>query len=320
MILNKYNEIMNNVSVDPEMKSRVMSAVSAAIREQSDGASVTKIPVHVNGNSDDKTPARKADVKSSETRKKAKKTPIALISSIAAAVIVIAGAIFVVNYMRSATKNTADIAMHNQEVDAVSAEMEIALETTASVEDGVKHYADNSFDSSTTAGTGYLSITNTDDSEKGATYTVDIGHDKDNRSEEADESEVMGDARLDGIARTLPFDIKGSGTGKFSDTITEEVIFGVNGEKVLIYTAPEGTEIINTVFHTTTGAGIESTTPAGVPAKLYRIPFGNVPEVEGLSASTDINAAVFTKEGKTYMVVFSDAQPQDVILKVADAV
>ena len=34
MILVKYNEIMNNVTVDPEMKTRIMSAVSAAIKEQ----------------------------------------------------------------------------------------------------------------------------------------------------------------------------------------------------------------------------------------------------------------------------------------------
>ena len=32
--MNKDNEIMNSVTVDPEMKKRIMSSVSAAIREQ----------------------------------------------------------------------------------------------------------------------------------------------------------------------------------------------------------------------------------------------------------------------------------------------
>ncbi len=37
MILNKYNEIMDRITVDPEMKSRVMGAVSAAIKDQANG-------------------------------------------------------------------------------------------------------------------------------------------------------------------------------------------------------------------------------------------------------------------------------------------
>ena len=39
----KYNEIMSNATVDPEMKSRVMAAVSKAIREQPGGAVVTEL-------------------------------------------------------------------------------------------------------------------------------------------------------------------------------------------------------------------------------------------------------------------------------------
>ena len=97
MILNKYNEIMSNVTVDPEMKSRIMGAVSAAITEQSGSAVVTDIPKDKirNENSGNKNQVRKAEVKPAQTRKKAKKTPIAIISSIAAGVLVIAGALFV---------------------------------------------------------------------------------------------------------------------------------------------------------------------------------------------------------------------------------
>ena len=76
MILNKYNEIMNNVTVDPEMKSRIMGAVSAAIKEQSDSAVVTNIPRDKNRteSSVKNGQVRKAEVKPVETRKKAKKT------------------------------------------------------------------------------------------------------------------------------------------------------------------------------------------------------------------------------------------------------
>ena len=73
MILNKYNEIMNNVTVDPEMKNRIMGAVSAAIKEQSGSAVVTDIPKDKirNENSGNKNQVRKAEVKPAQTRKKA---------------------------------------------------------------------------------------------------------------------------------------------------------------------------------------------------------------------------------------------------------
>lgn len=316
---------MNNVTVDPEMKRRVMSAVSAAIKEQSNGASVTKIPVHVKDNSDKKVKAEKADAGSAGNRKKAKKTPVALVSSIAAGVLVIAGAILVVNYLNNATKAAAEINAHDHVTEVGGAEMEIASETASLLKDGVDNSIDNSLNISTTAGTGHFGVTNsddieTDDIETDKTLTVDIGSGKVQDAEAAEESVVIGDARLDCISRTLPFDIKGTGHGNYSKVIAEEVIFGINGEKVLIYTAPEGTDIFNTLFHATKGAGIDGTTPAGVFVKLYRIPFGNVYDVEDSASSADINAAVFTKDGKAYMVVFSDVQPQDVILKVADAV
>ena len=53
---------MNNVTVDPEMKNRIMGAVSAAIKEQSGSAVVTDIPKDKirNENSGNKNQVRKA--------------------------------------------------------------------------------------------------------------------------------------------------------------------------------------------------------------------------------------------------------------------
>ena len=43
---------MDRITVDPEMKSRVMGAVSAAIKDQAKGsAAVTEIPKHTNRSS-----------------------------------------------------------------------------------------------------------------------------------------------------------------------------------------------------------------------------------------------------------------------------
>ena len=98
---------MSHITVDPEMKSRVMSAVSAAIKENPDGAAiVTDIP---------ESPKAEAPVK-----KKAKKTPIAIISSIAAAILVLLGVLFVFNMMNGEKKqsSTSSRGGHEFEMDS----------------------------------------------------------------------------------------------------------------------------------------------------------------------------------------------------------
>lgn len=334
MILNKYNEIMNNVTVDPEMKNRIMGAVSAAIKEQSGSAVVTDIPKNKirNENSGNKNQVRKAEGKPAQKRKKAKKTPIAIISSIAAGILVIAGAVFVVNYfhlgqnfrtsentMKSVDTHSA--ALNTEAVDEVYEETvagfdnAVADETTEGATDGIL--------SINTGGSYNYSADQVPgtDNRDAENKTIDITVSTTLPEEESDESEVMGDARLDRIARALPFDIKGSGSGVFSDSISEEVFFGVNGEKVLLCSAPEGTDdLIKQVFHQTPAEGVAATSPSGIQVTLYRVTFANVKDLTGEEVSADVNAAVFVKGGKTYLLVFSDAQPADVILGVVDAV
>ncbi len=334
MILNKYNEIMNNVTVDPEMKNRIMGAVSAAIKEQSGSAVVTDIPKDKirNENSGNKNQVSKAEVKPAQKRKKAKKTPIAIISSIAAGILVIAGAVFVVNYfhlgqnfgtsentMKSVDTHSA--ALNTEAVEEVYEETvagfdnAVAAETTEGATDGILGI--NTGSSYNYAADNVAGTDNRDAENK----TIDITVSTTLQEEESDESEVMGDARLDRIARALPFDIKGSGSGVFSDSISEEVFFGVNGEKVLLCSAPEATDdLIKQVFHQTPAEGVAATSPSGIQVTLYRVTFANVKDLTGEEVSADVNAAVFVKGGKTYLLVFSDAQPADVILGVVDAV
>lgn len=334
MILNKYNEIMNNVTVDPEMKNRIMGAVSAAIKEQSGSAVVTDIPKDKirNEDSDKKSQVRKADVKPAQTRKKAKKTPIAIISSIAAGILVIAGAVFVVNYFNigksfETSENTVkSVDTHSAALNTEAVE-EVYEETVAGFDNaGAAETTEGATDGILGINTGnsnnYTADISTDAADReNKTVGIDITVSTTLREDESDESEVMGDARLDRIARALPFDIKGTGSGVFSDSISEEVFFGVNGEKVLLCSAPEGTDdLIKQVFHQTPAEGVAATSPSGIQVTLYRVTFVNVKDLTGEEVSADVNAAVFVKGGKTYLLVFSDAQPADVILGVVDAV
>lgn len=321
---------MNNVTVDPEMKNRIMGAVSAAIKEQSGSAVVTDIPKDKirNENSGNKNQVRKAEVKPAQKRKKAQKTPIAIISSIAAGVLVIAGAVFVVYYFhtgqnfRTSENTMKSVDTHSAALNTDAVE-EVYEETVAGFDNAVaEETTEGATDGILSINTGssynYTAGTDNRDAEN---KTIDITVSTTLPEEESDESEVMGDARLDRIARALPFDIKGLGSGVFSDSISEEVFFGVNGEKVLLCSAPEGTaDLIKQVFHQTPAEGVTATSPSGIQVTLYRVTFANVKDLTDEEVSADVNAAVFVKGGKTNLLVFSDAQPVDVILGVVDAV
>lgn len=330
--MNKYNEIMNNVSVDPAMKNRIMSAVSAAIKEQSarpgnagpvKNPEIRKIP----------EPARVSDIPQDEpkapVRKKAKKTPVVVISSIAAGILVIAGVLFVFSKLSSSGIKTAEYAysttvaefIHN--AAAPQAEGEYYAEETEAYEDKTEEIAAPGLQGDTVDNS---SRDNSVGSDNKNTLTANVTYEPVGSSDfEQDESEGMGDARLNTISRTLPFEIKGTGSGQFSENISEEVFFGNNGEKMIVFTAPEGTDIVNEVFreiydifHQKQYEGVEAATPEGTPITLYRVPFGNVTGLAEGETLTDVNAAAFNKNGNTYLIVFSDFQPVEVIGGVID--
>ena len=308
----KYNEIMSHITVDPEMKSRVMSAVSNAIKENPDGAAVvTDIP---------ESPKAEAPAK-----KKAKKTPIAIISSIAAAILVLAGVMFVFKMMNN-TKSAESTQRNHNKVDSWN--YEAAAETQApehggdaegtwdyDLEDEISKVISDDIAEDTTSGNDKTYSSNASDITLGDDiYTIMPTRDKN------DYSTGMGDERLDIISRTLPFDLKGSGKGTFSSDISMEVFFGEQSQKVLLLSAAEGTDIIKQFDPTNKTLGTDGTTPAGTQVKYYRIVFGNVAELGKNETSSDINAALYNKDGMTYLLVFSDHQTPETIAALVDVI
>ena len=308
----KYNEIMSHITVDPEMKSRVMSAVSNAIKENPDGAAVvTDIP---------ESPKAEAPAK-----KKAKKTPIAIISSIAAAILVLVGVLFVFRMMNN-TKSAESTQRNHNKVDSWN--YEAAADTQApehggdaegtwdyDLEDEIDKVIDGNVAEDTTTGNDKTYSSNASDITLGDDiYTIMPTRDKN------DYSTGMGDERLDIISRTLPFDLKGSGKGTFSSDISMEVFFGEQSQKVLLLSAAEGTDIIKQFDPTNKTFGTDGTTPAGTQVKYYRIVFGNVAELGKNETSSDINAALYNKDGMTYLLVFSDPQTPETIAALVDVI
>ena len=309
----KYNEIMSHITVDPEMKSRVMSAVSNAIKENPDGAAVvTDIP---------ESPKAEAPAK-----KKAKKTPIAIISSIAAAILVLAGVLFVFKMMNG--KQSAE-STHRKNDKTYSWGYADSAENTQSpvhggealetenydLDDEISKVISDDIAEDTTSGEDKSYSSHASDITLGDdVYTIMPTRDKN------DYSTGMGDERLDIISRTLPFDLKGSGKGTFSSDISMEVFFGEQSQKVLLLSAAEGTDIIKQFDPTNKTFGTDGTTPAGTQVKYYRIVFGNVAELGKNETSSDINAALYNKDGMTYLLVFSDPQTPETIAALVDVI
>lgn len=329
--MNKYNEIMDRITVDPEMKSRVMGAVSSAIKDQAKGsAAITEIPRHVNRS------AVKADLKRGpvvqETRpaaepqpirkKKSKKVPIAIITSIAAVIVVLLGALLV--FYRMNATNAPFIYKHNSAggdyaaATTVAAHNEEAVEAAGEIDSITGYY---SAEETTTAG-GNLSADNS------ATYGDSTNKDSDTMSSgwdinitrgttDKEDSEGIGDERIDRISKTLPFDLKGSGTGVYTDDIALEVFLGEQGQKVLLLSGPEGRDLVGAYEPHNNKAGETKTTPEGTSVTLYTIEFGNVTDINSGDPSL-ANAALYIRNGQTYLVIFSDLQSPDTILSVVD--
>ena len=309
MILNKYNEIMNGITVDPEMKSRIMGAVSDAIKRQAEGgAVVTDIPK--------KETRTEAEPK---RRKKANRTPVIVISTIAALVVVFLGIMFVFRYLGTSKAASETVAMHNAAINE---------DTAAEIDAAVGN--DEAYE---TAAQGNYEATEAEDTkehndsvsgEQKNSFTVDINDGDYNivgiTNIDVDKNEGMGDVRRDKISRALPFDLKATGTGEFADGISTEVFLGEQGQKVVLLTADQGTDLVKAFYPSNKSAGEPATTPEGTAVKLFRIPYANVLELGKDETSTEINAALYERDGKTYLLIFSYALSPDEILRVVDAV
>ena len=321
---------MSNVTVDPEMKSRIMSAVSKAIKDQDGGAAVT-----------DLTDIRSEDIPETDNepddsgepvRKKARRIPVALITSIAAGLIVVIGAVlFIGAYLTKAKAAGTQVKEHNSEVAMVNDQIDSAIganggdvyEATTTVADLNGAAADTEAETPEDKAPGKnpaLNIDNKNYAVSSGTYNLNPNSTTrlPGEKEDVDYSQGIGNERIDKISRKIPFDLESTGSGKYADGSTKEVFFGEGGEKLIIVTTSEEADVLKKVFPSNKSVAVAGTTPGGLAAELYYVPFGNVPKL-GKNETTDkVNAAVFKKNGFKYLIVFSDTVTPDVLYGLID--
>ena len=215
--MNKYNEIMSNVTVDPEMKSRIMSAVSKAIKDQDGGAAVT-----------DLTDIRSEDIPETDNepddsgepvRKKARRIPVALITSIAAGLIVVIGAVLFINaYLTKAKAAGTQVKEHNSEVAMVNDQIDSAIganggdvyEATTTVADGAAADTEAETPEDKTPGKNpALNIDNKNYAVSSGTYNLNPNSTTrlPGEKEDVGYSQGIGNERIDKISRKIPFDL-----------------------------------------------------------------------------------------------------------------
>ena len=328
--MNKYNEIMSKVTVDPEMKSRIMSAVSQAIKDQAEN------PANTDSNGDgpftvtDLTNINetKTEIKETRTEERPKRRfkviPIAVISSIAAAVLVLLGVVwFFATYLGAAKSASETVRSHNGKAEDVSMEIDAVL--------GGENYAptEANGDSSPEPGADAAEGTTTSAEDNGnknyavgvnsSTKTID-GTKLPGETEDVDYVSGIGNARIDKISKKLPFDLKSTGSGTYSDGSLKEVFMGENGEKVIVVTTFEGTDVLKKIFPSNKSVAVSGTTPGGIAVELYYVEFGNVPKLGKGETTTNVNAAVFMKNGYKYLIVYSDIVAPEVIYDLVDVI
>ena len=328
--MNKYNEIMSKVTVDPEMKSRIMSAVSQAIKDQAEN------PANTDSNGDgpftvtDLTNINetKTEIKETRTEERPKRRfkviPIAVISSIAAAVLVLLGVVwFFATYLGAAKSASETVRSHNGKAEDVSMEIDAVL--------GGENYAptEANSDSSPEPGADVTEGTTTAAEDNGnknysvgvnsSTKTID-GTKLPGETEDVDYVSGIGNARIDKISKKLPFDLKSTGSGTYSDGSLKEVFMGEGGEKVIVVTTFEGTDVLKKVFPSNKSVAVSGTTPGGIAVELYYVEFGNVPKLGKGETTTNVNAAVFMKNGYKYLIVYSDIVAPEVIYDLVDVI
>lgn len=288
---------MNGVTVDPEMKRRVMSAVSASIKEQSERVVVTDIPVR---------------------RKANRGRMVALISSIAAGVLVIAGAIFISGYLNRAKTASESVVAHNSkmgEVDSIIDENVVAGGTQSSEE------SEFAADGASTA-CETTAATTTPDAKDGNSYFAG-GSNKSTsktlykRSETkipVTDDKYLTNKRAVTITAALPFEVTEYSTGVYDNLdISFEMFTGKNKESFMIIEGPENMDLKKELLDTEE-AGSKVVTTGGTEIELYSITSGKV------GAATLSNCAVFKKNGKSYLIFFSDHYDSDVFVKVTDII
>lgn len=302
--MNKYNEIMSHVRVDDEMHRRVMSAVSKALDEKENKGAEAASPAHVSKieRTEDSAPVRR----------KAKVSSIRIISIAACVFLVAGGAVMFAKsfFSRSAkTENTQMAAATSVAGDAVY-EIDAALgggaqgvnsnkKTTARIEAGGNQSETEA------AAKEETTVEDEKDNAVGATTRV--------QSVAPENKAATGDYR-----NLMPFKVKTAGSSTYGENnITAKVYTGENGEKAVVFSAKEGTDLVKAYYPNFKGI------PALLQTEGGQVFYGidtSVGAKQQVGTTGPYDAVTWTKNGTAYMLAFSKKTDVTVLISIMEKI
>ena len=325
---------MSHIRVDDAMHRRIMDAVSEAI-EQGAEANTDDILSTRSENPHsgaEVQPLRRNDEEESglktPIKRKAKVSVIKIISIAAAAILVAGGAVLFAKRTKGSTQGT------------MKAVNEVAYATTAAEIDSVvgaegnRNYfaatkkgdvaADSSNNSNKTV-KGVMGITSgkdngtENDDEKAPESRMEEtaeGVDGGVRETAPTEREASAQSKKD-IRDVIPFNVRSVGTGSVKGNIKTTVYAGEKGEKMILFTAKSGTDIVKAYYPKFKGIPALLQTEGGQVFNGIDTAAG---KKEQVNPAGPFDAVTWTKDGNSYMLMFNTKTDVQVFIAVMETI
>lgn len=302
--MNKYNEIMSHVRVDDEMHRRVMSAVSKALDEKENKGAEAASPAHVSKieKTEDSAPVRR----------KAKVSGIRIISIAACVFLVAGGAVMFAKsfFSRSAKVESAHYAA------ATTAAGDVSYEIDAALGGGAQGVNSNKKTTSRIEAGG-----NQSETEAAAKEETTVENEKDNAAVGATRAQTVApeNKTATGDYRNLmPFKVKTAGSSTYGENnITAKVYTGENGEKAVVFSAKEGTDLVKAYYPNFKGI------PALLQTEGGQVFYGidtSVGAKQQVGTTGPYDAVTWTKNGTAYMLAFSKKTDVTVLISIMEKI
>ena len=312
--MNKYNEFMGHIKVDDEMHRRIMMAVSDAINE--DGTVKNVNPEDRFVIKADVEPLSSAASESKPVKRKAKVSGIQILSIAAVGILVAGGAVFFATRFMRGSNKSAEMMMATNAAETVgNAEVDSAL--NGNYDNAPKSASKKTLtggkktEEETTEATTLPPVEGND-----GVGSVAPGESKENIAESEDGEDRNKAATYD-LKPHFKFNVKTVGRSTLTKDISVTVYTGDNGEKALVFEAKEGTDIVKAYYPKFKGIPAQLKTAGG---QSFTAIDTSVATNEMVSTTGPFDAVTWNKNGKTYMIAFSQKTDLDEFLSLMDKV
>lgn len=295
---------MSHVRVDDEMHRRVMSAVSKALDEKENKGAEAASPAHISKieRTEDSAPVHR----------KAKVSVIRIISIAACVFLVAGGAVMFAKSFFSKSAKTESTQM----AAATTVAGDVSYEIDAALGGGAQGVNSNKKTTARIEAGG-----NQSETEAAAKEETTVEDEKDNAAVGATRAQTVAPenkAATGDYRNLMPFKVKTAGSSTYGENnITAKVYTGENGEKAVVFSAKEGTDLVKAYYPNFKGI------PALLQTEGGQVFYGidtSVGAKQQVGTTGPYDAVTWTKNGTAYMLAFSKKTDVMVLISIMEKI